>query len=31
MTGLIVKALGGFYYVRTPEGDMECRPIGLFR
>lgn len=31
MTGLIVKALGGFYYVRTPEGDMECRPVGLFR
>lgn len=31
MTGLVFKALGGFYYVRTPQGDLECRPVGLFR
>ncbi|MEG1943075.1 MAG: GTPase RsgA, partial [Angelakisella sp.] len=31
MTGIVFKALGGFYYVRTSEGDMECRPVGVFR
>lgn len=31
MTGLVFKALGGFYYVRTQQGDLECRPVGLFR
>lgn len=31
MDGLIYKALGGFYYVRTPAGDLECRARGLFR
>lgn len=31
MTGLVFRALGGFYYVRTPQGDLECRPVGLFR
>ena len=29
--GLIVKALGGFYYVKTPEGLLECRARGVFR
>lgn len=29
--GLIIKALGGFYYLRTPLGDIECRARGLFR
>lgn len=29
--GIIVKGIGGFYYVRTPEGIFECRARGLFR
>lgn len=29
--GLIVKALGGFYYVETPDGIYECRAKGIFR
>ena len=29
--GLIVKALGGFYYVRTEAGLFECRARGIFR
>lgn len=32
MQGRIVKALSGFYYVRTPEGScVECRARGIFR
>ncbi|MEG2087069.1 MAG: ribosome small subunit-dependent GTPase A [Angelakisella sp.] len=31
MEGLIFKALGGFYYVRTPAGDLSCRGRGLLR
>ena len=32
MNGLIVKGIGGFYYVMTPEGTVyECRAAGLFR
>ncbi|MEA5011290.1 MAG: ribosome small subunit-dependent GTPase A [Angelakisella sp.] len=31
-TGLIIKALGGFYYVRTPQGkELSCRARGRFR
>ena len=29
--GLIVRALGGFYYVKTPGGTYECKARGLFR
>ena len=31
MKGIIVKALSGFYYVRTVEGLITCRARGLFR
>lgn len=31
MNGYILKGIGGFYYVRTPEGVVECKPRGLFR
>lgn len=31
-TGIIIKALGGFYYVETAEGRLlECRAKGIFR
>lgn len=29
--GCIEKALSGFYYVRTPEGLLQCRARGKFR
>ena len=29
--GVIFKALSGFYYVDTPEGEVECRARGKFR
>ena len=29
--GIIVKALSGFYYVRTEEGLLECKARGRFR
>ena len=29
--GIIIKALSGFYYVKTPEGIIECKAIGRFR
>lgn len=29
--GLIVKAIGGFYYVETSAGIYECRAKGIFR
>ncbi|MFC4076452.1 ribosome small subunit-dependent GTPase A [Salinithrix halophila] len=29
--GQIVKAISGFYYVRTPEGDVQCRARGVFK
>lgn len=29
--GVIVKGIGGFYYVDTPEGIYECRARGKFR
>jgi ribosome biogenesis GTPase len=31
MNGYIEKGIGGFYYVRTPEGVVECKPRGIFR
>jgi ribosome biogenesis GTPase len=30
-TGVIVKGIGGFYYVDTDEGIFECRARGKFR
>ena len=30
--GIIEKGIGGFYYVRTQNGDLlECKARGLFR
>ena len=29
--GIIIKALSGFYTVRTPEGDITCKARGKFR
>ncbi len=29
--GVIVKGIGGFYYVNTPNGLIECRAKGIFR
>ena len=29
--GIIIKALSGFYKVRTPEGDLTCKARGKFR
>ena len=26
MTGYITKGIGGFYYVKTSEGIVECKP-----
>ena len=31
MTGLIVKAIAGFYYVETENGIVQCRARGKFR
>lgn len=31
LEGIIVKGIGGFYYVKTGEGIFECRARGLFR
>ncbi len=30
-TGTIIKGIGGFYYVKTPDGIVECRARGRFR
>lgn len=30
-TGIVYKGIGGFYYVKTPESLVECKPRGLFR
>lgn len=30
-SGIIEKGIGGFYYVRTADGLIECRAKGLFR
>lgn len=31
MEPYIVKSIGGFYYVKTDEGIVECKPKGIFR
>lgn len=31
LEGIIMKGIGGFYYVKTQEGLFECRARGLFR
>ena len=31
MTGYITKGIGGFYYVKTSESIVECKPRGIFR
>lgn len=31
LNGLIVKGIGGFYYVETAEGLFECKARGVFR
>ena len=31
MQGYIVKGIGGFYYVRTDQGLVECKAKGIFR
>ncbi|MEA5051100.1 MAG: ribosome small subunit-dependent GTPase A [Oscillospiraceae bacterium] len=30
-TGIIIKGIGGFYYVKTADGVLECRAKGIFR
>lgn len=29
--GIIIKGIGGFYYVRSYSGVFECKPRGIFR
>lgn len=31
ISGRIIKALSGFYYVQTPDGFLECKARGRFR
>ncbi|MBR6478913.1 MAG: ribosome small subunit-dependent GTPase A [Clostridia bacterium] len=31
MNGIIIKGIGGFYYVETAEGISECKARGVFR
>lgn len=31
MNGRIIKGIGGFYYVKTATGVIECKPRGIFR
>jgi len=31
MNGYIIKGIGGFYYVKTAGGVVECKPRGIFR
>ena len=31
VSGIIVKALSGFYFVRTADGILECKARGRFR
>ena len=31
LEGVIIKGIGGFYYVNTPSGVIECRARGVFR
>ena len=29
--GILLKGIGGFYYVKTADGILECRAKGIFR
>ena len=31
MEGIIIKGIGGFYYIKTDEGILECKARGKFR
>ena len=31
MKGKIIKGIGGFYYVKTEDGLIECKARGIFR
>ncbi|MEG0913022.1 MAG: ribosome small subunit-dependent GTPase A [Oscillospiraceae bacterium] len=31
LNGIILKGIGGFYYVKTADGVLECRAKGIFR
>ena len=31
MQGIILKGIGGFYYIKTEKGIIECRARGVFR
>lgn len=31
MKGIIIKGIGGFYYIKTDEGIIECKARGKFR
>ena len=31
MEGIIIKGIGGFYYIKTEEGVVECKARGKFR
>lgn len=31
MNGKIIKGIGGFYYIKTEEGIIECKARGKFR
>lgn len=31
LEGIIIKGIGGFYYVKTNDGIIECRARGVFR
>lgn len=31
MEGIIIKGIGGFYYIKTEEGIIECKARGKFR
>ena len=31
LEGIIIKGVGGFYYVKTQNGVYECRARGAFR
>ena len=31
LNGILMKSIGGFYYVRTDDGDYECKARGSFR
>ena len=31
MTGLVIKGIGGFYYVKTEDGTFECKGRGIIK